>query len=317
MNQSAQSDDKVWLGDKRWTVTGYEIADTTKIRPVPAAITGSVLAGIFIVQHRIQAETIWKDESEFTFVEDGNYALYADKAGHFFGTYFSSYILSESLLASGFSYDASMVLGGALGVGYTLYVEILDGFGANFGFSKSDMISNAAGGGFYILQHYVPFLQNFQPKFSYFPSEWHGDRRRQPHDAFIDDYSSHVMWLSADVHSMLPESAQAYWPEWLGLSFGYASRNLCDGGNPAYDCESYSTFSQFSDQYGSPIFGERRLILALDYDLQRIIPESRYDWVNWLVQSANFIKLPAPSIEYSIEEDRFRYYLAFPFVIGG
>jgi len=300
-----------WLGDTRWSITSYQPSNKTIIRPIPAVATGLVVSGLFVAQHIAQSQTIWAETSKFKFQEDGNYALYLDKPGHVFSSYYASYFMTDAFLTSGLNYDTSMLLGGLMGFGYTLYIEILDGYGTNWGFSASDMIANTLGSGLYLAQNYVPFLQNFQMKFSYWPSEWHGDVSRKPHDFFVDDYSSQTFWLSMNLHDILPEEARDYWPDWLNVAMGYAARNLCDGADPTLDC-SYSTYSMLSDQYGGAIFGQRRIILALDYDLQRIIPEGPH-WLNWLVQTVNFVKLPAPAIEYSIEEDRVRFYLAYPF----
>lgn len=300
-----------WLGDRRWAFTDYQPSYKTDIKPVGAVLSGVVVAGLFTAQHMAQANTIWAETSEFKFQEDGNYALYLDEPGHVFSSYYASYFFTDACLAAGIDYESSMLTGGLLGFGYTLYIEILDGYGANWGFSTSDMIANALGSGLYIASAYVPALESVQLKFSYWPAEWHGEHSRQPHDFFVDDYSSQTFYLTVNLHDALPASVEDYVPDWLNVAVGYAARNLCDGANPDYDC-SYSTFSMYSDQYGGPIYGQRRIILALDYDLQRIIPEGPA-WVNWLVQTVNFVKLPAPAIEYSIEEDRFRFYLAYPF----
>jgi hypothetical protein len=300
-----------WLGDTRWTFTNYQPTLETDIRPLPAVISGLAVAGLFTAQHLAQAQTIWADKSEFKFLEDGNYALYLDKPGHVFSSYYASYFFSDAFLAAGVGFESSMLAGGLMGFGYTLYIEILDGYGANWGFSTTDMIANTLGSGLYIAQAYVPELSSLQLKFSYWPGEWHGERSRQPHDFFVDDYSSQTFYLSLNLHDVLPESARDFWPDWLNVAMGYAARNLCDGADPTLDC-SYSTYSMDSDQYGGAVYGQRRFVFALDYDLQRLIPEGP-PWINWLVQTANFVKWPAPAVEYSIEEDRFRFFLAYPF----
>jgi hypothetical protein len=320
-NQISEGEDKdiappdtmiEWLGDPRWAFTSYQPTYETDIRPIPAIISGLAVAGLFTAQHIAQSQTIWSEKSEFKFQEDGNYALYLDKPGHVFSSYYAAYFLSDAFLASGVGFQESMLAGGLMGLGYTLYIEILDGYGANWGFSTTDMIANTLGSGLYIAQAYVPELSALQLKFSIWPAEWHGERSRQPHDFFVDDYSSQTFYLSLNVHDVLPESARDFWPDWLNVAMGYAARNLCDGGNPDFDCESYSTYSMENSQYGGGVYGQRRFILALDYDLQRMIPEGP-PWINWLVQTANFVKWPAPAIEYSIEEDRFRFFLAYPF----
>lgn len=253
-------------------------------------------------QHIVQSNTIWNERSEFKFREDGEYALWADKAGHFFGTYLSSYFFTEGFLQAGLSYDASNIWGTILGLSYTTYVEIMDGYGEKWGFSPSDFYMDIAGAAFYLGQHYVPFLQNFTPKFTYVPANWHGNKKRVPSDMFIDDYSSHTLWLSVNVHNLLPRDMQDYWPSWLELSFGYAVRNLCA---PGYDCDPSVSYP-----VSDVAWGNQRYIIALDYNLVELLPDGSNFW-NWFRQSINLFKLPSPAVEFGRGGTRF--YLLYPF----
>lgn len=256
-----------------------------------------------IAQHIYQANTIWKEQAEFKIIEDGDYALYADKAGHIFGAYYISYLYSELYSTTGISWELSNILGAVTGLAYQGYIEILDGYGSNFGFSPSDMYADIFGASFFLAQHYVPFLQNFTPKFMYYPADWYGQMKRRPHFAFIDDYSSHTMWLSVNVHNLLPENYKPYWPKWLQLSFGYAVRNLCDPMNPEFDCSN-------SYPASSLVHGDRKFILALDYNLPELLPDlgSPFDWI---IQSLNYIKWPSPAIEFG---EQTKFMLVYPFV---
>ena len=160
-------------------------------------------------------------------MEDGDYALYSDKLGHVYGSYITAAIFREGLYASGFNNDWATITGGILGLGYETYVEIMDGYGENWGFSPSDYYADVVGAAFFIAQEYVPFLQNFTFKYMYIPADWHGEKRRVGAEMLIDDYSSQTYWLSINMHNILPEPAKDYWPTWLELSVGYAARNLC------------------------------------------------------------------------------------------
>jgi len=129
----------------RTTITGDLPLINSDIKPVPTLIAAGVLGSIFVVQHIMQQNTIWKEVGEFHFAEDIEYALWVDKLGHFYGTYSVSYLLSEALMPMGFSWESATILASGLGLAYTTYVEILDGFSKNFGFSPSDFYSDAAG----------------------------------------------------------------------------------------------------------------------------------------------------------------------------
>lgn len=303
LNNKIDSSDFYYANNKRYSLTGELPNLENDINTGYFIGISTVTAAFMVGQHIYQSNTIWKEHAEFKIMEDGPYALYADKAGHFFGGYFVSYMYSELFASSGISWELSNILGAAVGLTYQSYVEILDGYGANFGFSPSDMYANVLGSGFFLAQHYVPFLQNFTPKFMYIPADAHGQVKRQPHFAFIDDYSSHTMWMSVNVHNLLGEDYNQYWPKWLQLSFGYAVRNLCDPLDPNSDCsKSYPATKN--------VYGDRKFVVALDYNLVEIIPELGEPF-DWLVQSLNYIKLPSPAIEFG---EQTKFMLIYPFV---
>ncbi len=290
-------------GTKRYSLSGdLPNLETDINTPYLIGISATTVA-FMVSQHIYQANTIWKDQAEFKIIEDGQYALYADKAGHIFGGYIMSYAYTEFLSSAGVSWELSNIIGATIGLSYQTYVEILDGYGSNFGFSPSDFYANLFGSSFFLAQHYVPFLQNFTPKFMYVPADAHGEMKRRPHFAFIDDYSSHTMWMSVNVHNILGKEYNQYWPKWLQLSFGYAVRNLCDPNDPNFDC---------SDSYAvnGIVHGDRKFIIALDYNLAELIPEVGAPF-DWFIQSLNYVKLPSPAIEFG---EQTKFMLVYPFV---
>lgn len=290
-----------------FTLSGRPINDTTKIKPIPMAIFIGVYSGVFVLQHIGQMNTIWKNRGSFHITEDGKYAMYIDKAGHFYGTFLPSYVLSQTLIECGFSYNWAVALGGVLGLGYTTYVEILDGFAKDWGFCPSDFYADVGGALFFYLYSYVPFFQNLTPKFMYFPPRWFNANSRKPSTMFIDDYSAHTFWLSINVYNLLPKSWKAFYPRWLDLSIGVAVRNLCDPLNPSNNCNP-----QISEPVYSFVWGNRKLIIALDYDLVKLLPDGGPFW-NWLKQSLNYFKLPSPALEIGHPT---RFYLLYPFPIN-
>lgn len=299
-----EKEDFRYANMQRYTLTGELPLKQTKIKPLNFAVFVGFTTGFMASQHIIQVNTIWEETVEFKFQEDGQYALWADKAGHFFGTFLTSYLFTEGFLQAGLSHDASKIWGTVMGLSYSTYVEIMDGFGAKWGFSPSDFYLDIAGAAFHLGQHYVPFLQNFTPKFMYFPANWHGNYRRVPSDIFIDDYSSHTLWLSVNVHNMLPKNLKDYWPEWLELSFGYAARNLCSPGGE-YNCDPSISYPA-----SDVAWGNQRYIIALDYNLVKLLPDGPNFW-NWFRQSLNYFKLPSPAIEFG--QGGTEFYLVYPF----
>ena len=274
-------------------------------------LTGAGVSALFVGQHLAQANTIWKNKTSFRVIEDGVYGLYVDKAGHFVSSYLSCYMLGEAMFAADMNEKTAKLLGGILGLSYVSYIEIMDGYGVDFGFSPSDWYFDAAGAGFYILQSYIPQLENVTPKFTYINAEWHGDHKRIPHDFFVDDYASQTFWLSFNVHNMLPDKLQDYWFPWLNIAVGYTARNIRSV-NPN-DPKAYNDKVPDWGNRELGYYGEPRFIIGLDYDLTKIVPVSKYGFLNWLVQSVNYFKLPAPAVEFDIK-GRARFVLLYPFL---
>lgn len=294
-----------YAGQRRWLIDGSQPYVTTKIKPIPAILFGTGVAGLFVVQHQMQQSTIWKETGPFHIQEDWRWSWALDKAGHFYGTYTASYIFSEILLEMGFSLDLGTVTGSALGLLYTGYVEVLDGFSRDFGFSPSDFYADFAGASFYLLQNYVPILQNFSPTFMYVKPSWISEKSRIPHDSFIDDYSAQTFWMSINVHNLLPQEAKPYWPDWLELSIGYGVFSLCA---PGHNCDL-----KYSIPFAPDVYGNRSLLIGLDYNLVKLLPDGGSFW-NWLKQGLRLVRiLPAPTLQISDRGTNF--YLLFPFNI--
>lgn len=276
-----------YAGQHLYTIDGSQPRRTTQIKPFTAALIGAGTAGLIAGLHIYQANTIWAKQASFRIVDDWDVELNADKGGHFVGSYLESKLATDALMGAGYDWDFAVICGGLMGLGYQFYVEVLDGYGVNWGFSPSDMMFNVLGSGFYIARHYSPFLQNFTPKADFFPSPWIGEKTRKYALSVIDDYSAWTWWLSINVHNLLPEPLQQWYPSWLNIAVGYAARNI--------DWDDAS----------------RKYIISFDFDLEKILPEGGTFW-NWLRQYVNMIKLPAPAIEFSPNHPP-RFYLLYPF----
>jgi len=309
-NKYIPASEFMYADNPRYTISGELPLRETQIKPLKTIAFGAGFSVVFIAQHILQKNTLWDELGKFRVLEDITQDLWSDKTDHFFDAYFASYLLQEVLLECGFSDDASSIWGGILGLTYLNYIEVLDGFGVNWGFSPSDFYANVAGSVYFVGQHYIPFLQNFTPKFTYIPAKWHGEEPRLPHSVFIDDYSSHTCWMSVNVHNLLPESVRCYWPSWLQISFGYAARNLFAFENYKQDKELIERYKPITEIKRDEVWGSPRFILALDYDLVKLLPDNGNFW-NWLKQTLNYIKLPSPAIEFSLRKPK--YYLVYPF----
>ncbi len=295
------------LADKqRYTIDGEPPYINTKIKPLEFTIFSTCMAGVFVAQHEAQQSTIWKRTGPFNVSEDGKFSAYLDKGGHFFGTFMPSYVFSEILMESGFSWDEATLIGGSLGFAYTTYVEILDGLSLDWGFSPTDWFADVTGASFFIAQHYIPFLQNFTPKFMYVKPSWHHEYDRREAMSFIDNYSCQTFYMGINMHNILPESINHYWPKWLDLSVGYAVYSLSSSFTE-HNAELISDDSHFGKVYGN-----QKFLISLDYNLIELLPDGP-GWWNWLRQSLNYFKFPSPTLEIGKRSTKF--FLLYPFYL--
>lgn len=163
--------------------------------------------------------TWWKDvEKPFSFyTEDWMSAAHQgiDKPGHFFGTYSVFKITRDVMLWGG--YDRSTAFWWAAGISLFngLQIEIGDGY-TPYGFDYQDLVFDFAGVGYGMLQSEIPFLENFNIKFSY----WSATGVKTPIE-FTKDYDAMTVWLSLNVHNILSPEGSSWWPAWLNLAVGY------------------------------------------------------------------------------------------------
>ena len=288
-----------YAGERRYTIDGMLPNLKTEIRTTNAAVLGGIYLGTLTWLHFNQANAWWKkDRGKFHFEEDWVFALQVDKAGHFYGGYLFSYVFSEALIASGFSWDEAADWGTVLGIAYQTYIETEDGFAKEWGFSPSDFYADAMGSLFFIAQHYVPALQNVTPKWQYVPSEWIGKPVINRPRTFIDDYNSSTFWWSVNLYNILPQNLKQYWVPWLDLSLGYGADAIDAPIGP----------SGHPDQLAS-----RRYLIGIDYNLIKLLPDGGWFW-NWFRQSLNYIKFPSPAIEFKNNINTF--HLLYPFRIS-
>lgn len=282
----------MFAGGPRYTALGEMPNRRTELRTVPAIATGTVVAGMVLGIHLYQKNAWWSDrKTDFHVQTDWGYAAQADKFGHLFGGYLTSYLGYEMLVASGVSPNTAGWLGPLIGLGFQTYVEIEDGF-SPFGFDPTDQYANTIGPLFVALRHYVEPLQNFGIKWSYFPNDEYNEGIRSGHNTIIiDDYNGQTIWFSAKVGNLLPESIP--WPKWLRLAVGYGATNV-----------------DRWDEGDMLLQPGRRAFVALDYDLVELVPDIGW-FGNWLVQSFDNFRWPAPAFQFAPEP---KFYLAWPVV---
>jgi hypothetical protein len=247
-----------------------------------ALIVGGVLGATITGIHMYQMNAWWKDQrTSFHFQDDNEYALNVDKAGHFFGGAVGTFLGRKSLEWSGASKSTALWGGFAMGALFELYVEFEDGFARDWGFSPGDAGGDVLGAAWPLAQYYIPGLDQVHPKFSYFPSQALLDGNHTGN--MIDDYEGQTFWMGVHVHGLLPKDWKPYWPDWLGIAVGISVRNM------PFRVDGNVIFNK-------PL--ERNVIIALDYDMTKIIPGDHWLLVA-LKEGLNFIHFPSPAIRIS------------------
>jgi hypothetical protein len=184
------------------------------------AIATGVVGSIFLGTAVDAYFTWWKDaEKPFSFYTEDWFKgphLGLDKVGHHFGTFVLFKITRNLLLWGG--YERSTALWWAAGLSFLngLEIEVGDGFSI-YGFDYQDLLFDVTGVAYGILQTEIPFLNNFDFKFSYYSK---GGFKSPV--AFTEDYDAMTIWLSMNVHRLLPSSVRNYWPEFINIAVGYS-----------------------------------------------------------------------------------------------
>ncbi|PID59531.1 MAG: hypothetical protein CR986_05710 [Ignavibacteriae bacterium] len=268
----------------------------TKINyPVLAGITLGYSASIYKITNYYK-NTWWKTDSNYIYdksfnvVSDNQYALNIDKFGHAFGSAVISHFLSAGFEASNFEEETAVWLGAIGGFGMQLYVEIQDGYSPKdkltgkpkWGFSPGDAIADLLGASYFVARYYYPFLNNFQMRVSYYPSDdlLNG---KKPDNNFSDDYEGQKLWLAVRMKNLLPKNISEYWPQFLMLSLGYHVSGI----------DKNSTVKDIEPHY----------YLALDFDAE-VIPLYGKFW-SFIKNTLNYIHFPMPGIEFSKEGIKF------------
>ncbi len=254
------------------------LPDTVEVSTVRLVIVGGALAGTMAGIHIYQQSGWWKDNRRsFHFREDLTYGMSVDKLGHFYGANVAAFVFSRSFQWAGIRERPSLFLGAGCSILFQTYIEVQDGFSA-WGFDRVDYAANVAGAFYPVAQYFVPFLRDFNFKFSYHPSplinEGGGIGFRGQKHIMFDDYEGQTIWLSVSVNNLLPRSVEPFWPDWLALAVGYGVRDVAS-----------------PDPYSI-------VILSLDYDMTRIIPPNTW-FLRTVGEALNFIHFPAPAVQIS------------------
>ena len=265
-------------------------------------ITAGGLTSAITALHIYQLNAWWANQrGKFHVIEDAEYQANFDKAGHLFGACYSSYFFDEAYRWAGVDTAQSALLGALCGAVWEFYVEIEDGFAGDWGFSRGDAKSDITGAMFYLMNRRIPFLRNFEYKWSYWPSSKllnnNPDIPGQTMN-IIEDYTGQSYWLSMDLHSALKDlGIENPWPKWLRVALGASGAGL----------GPLDLHSPTGDEFD---LRHIQWMISLDYDLGELIPHTDIGFLDFLRRALNYWHMPAPAWEFSPEH---HFYVLFPF----
>lgn len=238
-------------------------------------LIGGATLGLFTAAHIYQANLWWdaKPNKKLRIQWEGDYALYMDKSSHFIASHFLTHYLTASMEAANIETRKSVWYASVISFLYETYVEIEDGTTEGFTLAPDDLIADFLGSGYHLAQYYFPYLKNFQPRISYYPSS--AIRNSQTKENFLDDYEGQKHWLAIKVKELLPESISKYWPSFLMVSFGSGLKN-------------YFTNKQNM---------QREFFIALDFDPD-VLPIFG-EFGEFIKNSLAYVHFPMPGIRIS------------------
>lgn len=232
-------------------------------------------------------DKLWYSEyprSSFHFKNDNNQWKQVDKMGHIMTSYYVGKAGMDVLDWAGVSKKNQLIYGATFGFSFLTAVEILDGFSEKWGASWGDILANASGTGLLIGQELLWNEQRVLLKYSFHQTDYSKLRPNVLGENFIQqalkDYNGQTYWLSANIWSFAKESN---FPKWLNIAFGYGAEGMLYG-----ETNPNNQFTQ--DPY-------RQFYISLDVDLTKIKTKSKF--LKTVFSTINFIKIPAPTLEYT------------------
>lgn len=233
----------------------------------------------------------YKKRVPFHSFNDNGEWLQMDKIGHATTAYCMSRGGYELMRWSGVNERASILTGGLLALLFQTTIELYDGHSEGWGFSKGDMVANVAGTALFMGQQYGAGQQVVSLKYGFrktiYPPYRPNLLGRTTGQQMLKDYNGQQYWLSVNLASVLPVGPS--FPRWLNLDVGYSGSGMIGGhANPTvYDAN------------GTEIKFDRRrqFFLSPDADLSRI--SSFSPSLQRFIGTAQFFKIPAPSLEFS------------------
>lgn len=276
--------------------TFWEKSDSLNTSRRNHLILGETLAaGISIVA----LDRLWYADyprSGFHFTNDNGQWLQMDKVGHVMTSYYLGRIGLKLLDWAGVSKKNQLIYGATAGLIFLTAIEVLDGFSDEWGFSLGDFAANTAGTGFLVGQELLWKEQRIVLKYSFHQTGYAKIRPETLGQGFLEqaikDYNGQTYWLSANLWSFAKDSN---FPKWLNVAFGYGAGGMLYGESSPLNQLNQNPYRQF--------------YLSFDINLVKIPTKSTF--LRSVFSVINFIKIPAPTLEFCSNRGIKFHYLYF------
>ncbi|MCI4667751.1 MAG: YfiM family protein [Bacteroidia bacterium] len=246
--------------------------------------------------------TVWyaqEDLSTFHFFDDSHEWKQIDKMGHALGGYHSSRWMIGLYKWSGMGKNRAIIQGATAGFLAMSSIEVFDAFGESWGFSWSDVGANFVGASLAAGNQLLWNEDRIQLKVSYRRSPYAGDPEFERlfgsnyAEWLLKDYNGHTFWLSARVHSFLPEgNFKDKYPRWLNVAVGYGANGLEGGyGDPSSDWRTR--------EY-------RQLYFSFDIDVRNIRTKNPY--LHALLQTVSIFRIQLPAVRIDRNGSQFVWF---------
>ncbi len=230
--------------------------------------------------------------SSFHFFNDNLEWLQMDKIGHATTSATLGMLGYKTLKWCGVPEKKAVWFGGSLGFIFLTTIETLDGFSQEWGASTGDLAANTFGSALFISQQLAWKEQRVILKWSFHQSEYSKYRPdlmgSNLTENMVKDYNGQTYWLSANIGSFLNKESK--FPKWLNIAFGYGADGMTGAfqNSSSYNGNAIPYFTRYRQFYISP-----------DIDFTRIPTKSKA--LKILFHALNFVKFPAPALEYNRE----------------
>jgi uncharacterized protein YfiM (DUF2279 family) len=247
----------------------------------------AITTGVTIALHYLWYKKFPK--SKFHLFNDNAEWMSMDKIGHATTAYNVSAIQYDVMRWSGVDNTRAAWIGGITALGLQTMVEIFDGFNAQWGFSKGDMLANITGSALFVAQQLAWGEQRARLKFSFHKTIYakynKGELGSNKWQSWLKDYNGQTYWLSINPASFMKSSTS--FPQWLNVSVGMGADGMIGARtNP----------SKIGDMVIPEFKRQHRFLFSVDADLKRIDNKNMDPHI--LLTVPNVMKLPVPALEF-------------------